>query len=259
VRLNAHVAEILVQGQRATGVRLRDGQKIFAKQAVISNTSMWDTLKLLPESSIPKTFRQQRQSTPACDSFLHLHLGIRAEGLSNLKGHYIVVNDWARGVTAPQNVVAISIASMFDPALAPPGKHVIHAYTPATEPFALWQKLDRRSAEYAQLKQERSQVLWQALERIIPDLRDRCELTLIGTPLTHQRFLRRDRGSYGPAIQAGQATFPGAKTPLAGLFCCGDSTFPGIGVPAVAASGMIAAHALTPVAQQVKLLKTLGI
>lgn len=259
VRLNAHVAEILVQGQRATGVRLRDGQKIFAKQAVISNTSVWDTLKLLPESSIPKTFRQQRQSTPACDSFLHLHLGIRAEGLSNLKGHYIVVNDWARGVTAPQNVVAISIASMFDPALAPPGKHVIHAYTPATEPFALWQKLDRRSAEYAQLKQERSQVLWQALERIIPDLRDRCELTLIGTPLTHQRFLRRDRGSYGPAIQAGQATFPGAKTPLAGLFCCGDSTFPGIGVPAVAASGMIAAHALTPVAQQVKLLKTLGI
>jgi phytoene dehydrogenase-like protein len=83
-------------------------------------------------------------------------------------------------------------------------------------------------------------------------------VTLVGTPLTHERFLRRDRGSYGPALWAGQATFPGAKTPLAGLLCCGDSTFPGIGVPAVAASGMIAAHTLAPVSQQLAMLQAMG-
>ena len=80
----------------------------------------------------------------------------------------------------------------------------------------------------------------------------------MGTPLTHERFLRRARGSYGPAIRAGQATFLGTKTPLAGLLCCGDSIFPGIGVPAVAASGMMAAHILAPVSQQVAMLKALG-
>jgi phytoene dehydrogenase-like protein len=101
-------------------------------------------------------------------------------------------------------------------------------------------------------------VLWQALEGIIPDLRSRCEVVLVGTPLTHERFLRRDRGSYGPAIQAGQAVFAGVKTPLAGLLCCGDSTFPGIGVPAVAVSGMMAAHALAPVSQQLAMLQVLG-
>jgi phytoene dehydrogenase-like protein len=259
LRLNAHIEQILVEGKRAVGVRLRGGQEIRARRAVISNASIWDTLSLLPEDAIPQSFREKRLATSPCDSFLHLHLGIKAEDIrSDLKGHHIVVNDWGKGVTAPQNVVAVSIASVFDPSLAPPGKHVIHAYTPATEPYALWQGMNRRSPDYVRQKQERSEVLWQALERIIPDIRSRCEVTLVGTPLTHERFLRRDRGSYGPAIRAGQEVFPGAKTPLVGLLCCGDSTFPGIGVPAVAASGMIAAHALVPVSQQVAMLQALG-
>lgn len=259
VRLNARVEQIVVERQRAVGVRLKGGEEIRVRRAVISNASIWDTLSLLPEGTISRSFREKRQATPACESFLHLHLGVKAEGIrSDLKGHYIAVSDWERGVTAPQNVVAISIASVFDPSLAPPGKHVIHAYTPATEPYAFWQGMDRRSSDYGRQKQERSEVLWQALERIIPDIRSRCEVVLVGTPLTHERFLRRDRGSYGPAIQAGQALFPGAKTPLAGLLCCGDSTFPGIGVPAVAASGMIAAHALIPVPQQLEMMRTIG-
>ena len=40
--------------------------------------------------------------------------------------------------------------------------------------------------------------------------------------------------------------FPGFKTPLPGLMRCGDSTFPGIGVPAAAASGAICANTLVP-------------
>ena len=51
------------------------------------------------------------------------------------------------------------------------------------------------------------------------------------TPLTHQRFLNRHRGSYGPAIRAGEASFPFPGTPVDGLLVCGDSVFPGIGVP----------------------------
>ena len=34
---------------------------------------------------------------------------------------------------APQNVVNISIPTVFDPSLAPPGKHLIHAYTGALQ------------------------------------------------------------------------------------------------------------------------------
>jgi phytoene dehydrogenase-like protein len=257
--LNAHVEEILVEGDRAIGVGLRGDKAIKASRAVISNASVWDTLKLLPEDALPKSYRQQQQQTPECDSFMHLHLGIAGAGLpENLACHHIVVNDWNRGITAPQNVIAISIPSVLDPSLAPPGKHVIHVYTPGNEPYSLWQGMDRRSPEYAQQKQARAEVMWQALERVIPDIRDRAELTLVGTPLTHERYLRRHRGSYGPAIRAGETFFPGATTPLAGLLCCGDSTFPGIGLPAVAASGMITANTLAPIEKHLAMLKQIG-
>ncbi len=45
---------------------------------------------------------------------------------------------------------------------------------------------------------------------------------------------------------------------FAGLLCCGDSTFPGIGVPAVAASGAIVANTLVPVWDHWKLLDRIG-
>ncbi len=258
LKLNAHVKQIIVKNQRAVGVELQDGTVIQARQAVISNLSVWDLLKQFPKDAVSPRWMQQRQQTPECESFMHLHLGIDGANLpADLACHYIVVKDWNLGVTAPQNLVLISIPSLLDPDLAPPGKQVIHVYTPGNEPYDLWQGMNRRSPEYAQQKEKRAEVMWQALERIIPDIRQRCEVTLVGTPLTHERFLRRHRGSYGPAIRAGEALFPGPKTPLAGLYCCGDSTFPGIGLPAVAASGMITANTLTPVAQHLELLRML--
>lgn len=261
--LNAHVTEILVEPQgnrqQAVGVRLRNGQTIRARRAVVSNAVIWDTLKLLPKDVVPEEYHNLRQSTPQCHSFMHLHLGIDGTDLPpNLECHYIVVNDWQIGVTAPQNVIAVSIPSLLDPSLAPPGKQTIHVYTPATEPYSLWEGLDRQSTAYAAQKEARAEVMWKALERIIPDIRARCEVTLVGTPLTHERFLRRYRGTYGPGVWAGQGMLPGPKTPLPGLFCCGDSSFPGIGLPAVAASGTIAANAIAPVASHRKLLKDLG-
>ncbi|MDJ0705616.1 MAG: NAD(P)/FAD-dependent oxidoreductase [Leptolyngbyaceae cyanobacterium MO_188.B28] len=256
LKLGAHVEEILVENNRAVGLRLRGGETLRARRAVVSNGSIWDTLKLLPDGAVPKQFIANREATPECDSFMHLHLGIDAAGLCpDLACHYIVVNDWKIGVTAPQNVVLVSIPSLLDPSLAPPGKHVIHVYTPGNEPYDLWRSMDRRSPAYNQQKQARAEVMWQALERIIPDIRTRCDVTLIGTPLTHERFLRRHRGTYGPAIRAGEAIFPGPKTPLPGLLCCGDSTFPGIGLPAVAASGMIAANTIVPVQKHLKMLR----
>ena len=250
IRTGAHVTQINTERGQATGVRLRSGDAIAAP-TVISNASVWDTLKLVPAGALPQKFVQARLVIPPCESFMHLHLGIEAQGLpTDLACHYIVVNDWDKGVDAPQNLVLISIPSVLDPSLAPPGKHTLHVYTPGSETYELWKGMTRGSAAYLAQKQQRSQVMWQALERVIPDIRQRTTLNLTGTPLTHERYLRRYRGSYGPAIQAGKALFPGPLTPIKGLLCCGDSTFPGIGLPAVAASGMIAAHSIVPVQQQ---------
>ncbi|KAI3918353.1 hypothetical protein MKX01_041673 [Papaver californicum] len=262
ISLGSHVENIVVENGRAVGVKLRSGQFIRAKKAVVSNASMWDTLNLLPKEAIPKSYRERIEKTEQCESFMHLHLGFDAEGIPEDLGiHHIVVNDWDRGVDADQNVVLISVPSVLSKDLAPPGKHVLHAYTPGTEPFDLWEGLDRKSAEYKTLKAERSEVMWKAVERALgPGFsREKCEVKLIGTPLTHKRFLRRNRGTYGPAIQAGKDSFPGQSTPIPQLLCCGDSTFPGIGVPAVAASGAIVANSLVSVSQHSQLLDAIGI
>lgn len=264
IMTSSHVEEILLDssGQRAIGVRLRGGETVKANKGVISNASIWDTVKLFPQGANSRVdkMKLEAQATPACNSFMHLHVGFDATGLpSDLELHHIVVNDWEGGVDSPQNVVLISIASVKDPSLAPQGKHCLHAYLPATEPYSIWAGLDRRSEEYKALKEERSQVLWRAVEKIIPDIRSRAEVTHVGTPLTHERFLRRSRGSYGPAIRAGDGLFPGPTTPIQGLYCCGDSRFPGIGLPAAAASGMITANTLVSIEKHEALLNELGI
>ncbi|KAK7265507.1 hypothetical protein RJT34_33127 [Clitoria ternatea] len=262
ISLQSHVEKIVVENDRAIGVKLRNGEFIRAKKAVVSNASMWDTLKLLPHEVVPKSYLDRIKKTPQCESFMHLHLGFDAEGIrSDLGIHHIVVNDWTRGVDAEQNVVLISVPSVLSPNLAPPGKHVLHAYMPGTEPFELWKGLDRRSAEYRNLKAERSEVMWRAVERAVgPGFsREKCEVKLVGSPLTHERFLRRNRGTYGPALQAGTDTFPGHSTPIPHLYCCGDSTFPGIGVPAVAASGAIVANSLVSASKHSQLLDAIGI
>ena len=117
-----------------------------------------------------------------------------------------------------------------------------------------WEGLDRSSAEYKRKKEEAATVLWEAIERQIPDVRQRAKVTLVGTPLTHERFLRRERGSYGPFLSATDGMLPMQGTGCPGFFCCGDSTFPGIGMPAAAASGLIAANSVVSVAEHWKML-----
>lgn len=251
LRLNAHVEQILVEQGRAIGVRLRNGETLRSA-IVISNATIWDTYRqMLQPGDLPPAYRQAALDTPAVDSFMHLHLGIRAEGLESLTGHHVVVHDRDRDLTEPGNTCMISIPSVWDAQLAPPGHHVIHAYT--LEPFAPWQS----QTDDAPRKPDRAIPLFRALERVIPDLRSRIVLELIGTPLTHARFLRRYQGTYGAAIAAGQGVFPSTHTPIAGLYRVGDSTMPGIGVPAVAASGILCANTLVQPRQTDELLRIL--
>jgi len=249
LRLGAHVEQILLESGKVAGVRLQNGEIIKAP-VIVSNATLWDTYnKLLRPEDLPATYRQKSLETPAVDSFMHLHLGIRAEGLEHLTGHHVVVHDAQKDITEPGNTCMISIPSVWDSHLAPPGDHVVHAYT--LEPYNNW----RRDDGYEERKKERSQPLFRALERVIPDIRDRIVLELIGTPLTHSYYLRRYQGTYGPAIAAGKGTFPGSHTPIPGLYRVGDSTMPGIGVPAVAASGILCANTFVTPQETAELFK----
>ncbi|CAB4298339.1 unnamed protein product [Prunus armeniaca] len=140
ISLGSHVEKIVVANGRATGVKLRSGQ------AVVSNASMWDTLNLLPKEVVPKSYLDRTKTTPQCESFMHLHLGFDAELLM------IGIEEWM--LTKCCFDICTYVLS---PDLAPPGKHVLHAYLPGTEPFDLWKGFDRKSSAYKELKAERSE------------------------------------------------------------------------------------------------------
>lgn len=238
LKLGTHVEQILVESGKVVGIKLSKGE-IIQVPIVISNATIWDTYqKLLKPEDLPTSYRQAAINTPAIKSFMHLHLGIKADGLEGLTGHHVVVHSDREDITTPGNTCMISIPSVWDANLAPEGHHVIHTYT--LESYQGWQKDENYQAK----KQEKAQSLYRALEKVIPDIHQRIVIEAIGTPLTHAYYLRRFQGTYGAAISAEKGLFPSCHTPIAGLYRVGDSTMPGIGVPAVAASGILCANTL---------------
>ena len=269
VALGAPVEEIVVENGRAVGMKLkRGGRVIRARTCVVTNASAWDTT----QSLLPADVRLKRTSsgdekhtetTPRCDSFVHLHLGIDAAGLppaSELGIHHLVVDDWTKGVDGARNVFNISIPTTLDPSQAPEGKHTVHIYGAANEPYSRWAATERGSAEYRRMKREAADDLYRALERVIPDVRDRVEVEMVATPLTQKRFVRRHEGTYGPGVDMtranlyGAALAPGPATGVDGLWAVGDSTYPGIGVPAAAGSGFFTANSIVSVWKNLAML-----
>lgn len=259
VLLKAHVEEVLVDGGRAAGVRLKDGRVIRAP-TVVSNADWQVTKSLIKANSAPELedyLKTTWKEYKLLKSFIHLHLGFRGDGLPSshceeFSAQWGVFNSWS-DLEAPRNAVLVSCPSMLDPDLAPPGHHVVHAYTPATEPWEDWADLDESSSEYKKKKQEARDFLYSAVAKQVPDLEDRVVLELVGTPRTHRRFLRKPSGTYGLRVQAPEM-LPGHKTPLEGFHMCGDSTAPGIGVPAVVMSGHICANNIMSVPEHWQIL-----
>lgn len=274
IQLNAHVDEIVVENNRAVGVRLKNGSYIKAKKAVVSNATPFDTVKMLGDKqALPDGVRKWRDELgklPRHGAIMHLFLGVDAEGLdlSHIQDPaQLVIQDWNRSMQDSQNLCSFFIPSMLDDTLCPKGKHVIHVYSSGGEPYEPWEKLTPGTPEYEAYKEERAEVLFKAVEKCIPDIKDRLEFQIIGSPLAHEAFLRRDRGTYGMAWAAGTSAphagllggilpfpFPNLKTPVDGLLRCGDSCFPGIGTPSAAASGAIAANTMNPVGKHIEML-----
>ena len=217
-------------------------------------------------------------------SFLHLHVALRANDLDldKLEPHYtvmdrglegddITIDGVADGPCGELNMIAVSNPCVLDRTLAPDGYIILHAYGAGNEPYDIWKTSSSlsdgtnakdkgspstqlssgeeryQSSTYEALKNARASPLWRAIESVIPDARDRTVLALIGSPLTHEWFLRRPYGTYGAAIED---CLKDGSTPIFNLVLAGDGVFPGIGIPAVALSGASAANGMVGVLDQ---------
>jgi prolycopene isomerase len=241
IRYKARVTEILLEKGRAVGVKLADGSQYQARR-IVSNATRWDTFgSLLSTENIPKTevdWQKRYQKSP---SFLSLHLGVQANVLPlGTECHHILLEDWQR-MEDEQGTIFVSIPTLLDPSLAPADHHIIHAFTPSW--LTVWQGLSPQ--QYQAKKEADGDRLIERLEKIFPGLSAGLDYQEVGTPRTHRRFLGRQDGTYGPIPRHklwGLLGMPFNRTAVPGLYCVGDSTFPGQGLNAVAFSGFACAH-----------------
>lgn len=256
------VDEVLVESGRAVGVRTRRGD-VRARKAVVSNADLRATFDLVPRGVAP-LFDADRDAlvdaVPLCKSFVHVHMGVPASAVpDDAPPQWTVCSSWQNGIDARGDVVVVSVPSKLDPDLAPPGHHVIHAYTAGNEPYEAWRRFEGckpNDPAYLAAKEQAAKPIFDAIARRAPQARPTALVTQIASPLTHARFLRRHQGNYGLAIAIGNndgLQFPPVTTPLPGYFRCGDSTTAGIGVPAVASSGAQCANAIMSVWDQLRL------
>ncbi len=241
IRYQARVTKILTENGRAIGVKLADGQELLAKR-IVSNATRWDTFdQLLAADTLPKGEKKWRDRYQQSPSFLSLHLGVKADLLPpGTECHHILLEDWQQ-MESEQGTIFVSIPTLLDPSLAPPGHHIIHTFTPSW--MTAWQGLSPQA--YQAKKEAYAHRLIDRLESIFPGLNTALDYQEVGTPRTHRRFLGRQNGTYGPIPQRkllGLLGMPFNRTAIPHLYCVGDSTFPGQGLNAVAFSGFACGH-----------------
>jgi 1-hydroxycarotenoid 3,4-desaturase len=244
IRYGAEVAEILVQGKRAVGVRLAAGEQLRA-DAVVFNGDV----EALPDGRLGTAVRR---AVPAS--------GASARSLSALTWNLVATTT---GFPLVRHTVFFSDAYQkeFDEILVAgrlPTKPTVYIcaqdrddqgnWTPGTPERLLClvnAPANGDSHPYSPTEIE------QCAQRTFSHL-NRCGLqiqrepghTLITTPADFARLFPATGGAlYGQASHGWKASFnrPGSRSAVPGLYLAGGSTHPGAGVPMAALSGRLAA------------------
>jgi phytoene dehydrogenase-like protein len=246
VRTNAAVERIVVRDHRAAGVVLASGETISA-DAVISNVDPQATfLRLLGPEYLDAGFTRRVSHLRTRGLAAKLHLALdgapKFSGVSSdaLGGRLLIApsleylerafnhSKYGEFSTAP--AIEITIPTVNDPTLAPPGKHVLSAVVQYA-PYTL-------KAGWEQGRQQFLDVIVDTIERYSPGLSRSIVSAQLLTPADIEREFRITGGHWHHAELALDQFFmmrpvPGAaqyQTPVDGLYLCGAGCHPGGGV-----------------------------
>jgi len=262
---SAEVQEILVEGDRAVGVRLADGNELRAP-VVISDAGIANTYRrLLPDDTrsrlgLERVLNRHEPST----AHLCLHLGMRATaaelGLNKTNLWIYPHHDHDRNVErywadpgAPFPGVYISFPSAKDPDFPRryPGRATVEVL--AMAPYAWFRKWEnepwkKRGDEYEELKGRLSERLLEPVYAHCPQLRGKIDHNHmeLSTPLSTRHFAGHAQGEiYGlaatPALFEDGALRP--ATPLRGLYLTGGDIC-SLGIGGALPGGMLTAAAV---------------
>jgi all-trans-retinol 13,14-reductase len=212
---SAEVANIVIDGEKAIGVKMADGREFLAP-IVISDAGAANTFfRLLPgEMTCLSSLRDGLRSMPASVAHLGLYVGVKATDAdlgfngTNLwiypsLDHDANVARFANDIASPFPSLYISFPSAKDPEFAKryPGRSTVEVLTFIPfDAFANWRdtKWKRRGAAYDSLKQSLAARLQAALEQHEPAVAGKIDYAELSTPLTTRHFMNYQEGEiYG--------------------------------------------------------------
>ncbi len=242
------VEKILMEGNRAIGIRLNDGQE-FTGKAIVSNVDAHTTFfTLIGEDGIPYAYRAKLKGMRPSLSYFILYLGIEGEleelSVSNNEIFYDA-NLSDEYETLYENRILerasfyLLAPSRVNPTHAPEGKSTLCLSIKA--PYHFIGGWDQNSIDRL------SQALILRAEALIPNLRKRILVRAETTPKTIQQWTGNHQGAaYGWALIPSQSGIYRLQrtTPIPNLFLTGHWTSPGGGIAAVVASGELTAETI---------------
>ncbi|TCI11426.1 NAD(P)/FAD-dependent oxidoreductase [Dyella soli] len=240
VRTGAPVARIRIEGGRAHGLALASGE-VVAADAVVSTTGGMHTFTELVEPSlVPPAMQRRVQRAPLSHRTLGIQLGLRNRLLppAHSVNHVPLMEEQSQFLLPQPDGVRwfnYTVPTRPMPDLAPAGGSIVELFGAVDEslPLEAWSDEVRMTAAETYIA---------ALGRYQPlDI----ATTRLLSPRDYAEHMHLHAGAvYGlsPAARPDQQ-FP-HKTPLAGLFLAGQTTYPGFGVATSMFSGVFAADAL---------------
>ena len=266
IRCSSPVEKVLVSRGRATGVVLDGGEEIRARLVVSGADPRRTFLDLVGEKHLPGEFVEsiRRFRFRGSSAKVNLALGelprfacLPQDGplqlLPHLRGAFSIspsveyleraYDDAKYGEISRRPYMDIVIPSMIDPAMAPPGKHVMSIFVQYA-PYHLnggWTDAKREALGDAAID---------TLAQYAPNLKDAILHRQVVTPADIERIVGLTEGNIFQGELSLQQMFflrpvpawAKYRTPLAGLYQCGAGTHPGGGV--MGASGRNAARAI---------------
>jgi len=258
IRTGAPVARVRVANGRATGVVLEDGEEMAARLIVSGADPRRTFLDLVGEQHLPGEFVEaiRRYKFRGCSGKVNLALAelprftCLPEGGPLLRGAISVspsvdyleraCDDAKYGEFSRRPYLDIVIPSVIDPAMAPPGKHVMSVFVQYA-PYAVnggWSDARREAFGDAVID---------TLAEYAPNMRSAILHRQVITPADIERIVGLSEGNIFQGELSLQQMFflrpapawAGYRTPIRGFYQCGSGTHPGGGV--MGASGRNAA------------------
>jgi phytoene dehydrogenase-like protein len=262
IRTEAPVAQVLVDGTRAVGVRLADGEELFGR-AIVANVGprlLYD--RLIDPATLPTDFRRRVKGFKVGSGTFRMNVALSdlprftclpVPGEHHQSGIILAptldymdrafIDAKATGM-AHEPIVEMLIPSTVDDSLAPPGAHVAslfcQQFAPVLPDGRSWDDEREAAADRIVDTVERWAPGFRALviaRQILSPLDLERTFGLAGGDIMHGAMSLDQLWSARPIL--GHGAYRG---PLAGLYMCGAGTHPGGGV--TGAPGHNAARAI---------------